>query len=145
MADIKVRRWRRTWTAQVAVAALAVGVLIGAAGPLRWERGQGGHDLCAVAVRPGGGQLRPGSQAPYRDHRRPPARAQRPARRLEAAGNNIYGQFAGGAAYLAKAVKDRQALYGDQQVTLFAGDNIGASPLANGLSSRSRSRSPATS
>ena len=52
---------------------------------------------------------------------------------LEAAGNNIYGQFAGGAAYLAKAVKDRQALYGDQQVTLFAGDNIGASPLANGL------------
>jgi 5'-nucleotidase len=52
---------------------------------------------------------------------------------LEAAGNNIYGQFAGGAAYLAKAVKDRQALYGDHQATLFAGDNIGASPLANGL------------
>jgi 5'-nucleotidase len=52
---------------------------------------------------------------------------------LEAAGNNIYGQFAGGAAYLAKAVKDRQALYGDHQATVFAGDNIGASPLANGL------------
>jgi 5'-nucleotidase len=46
---------------------------------------------------------------------------------------NIYGHFAGGAAYLAKYVKDRQALYGDSQATVFAGDNIGASPLANGL------------
>jgi 5'-nucleotidase len=52
---------------------------------------------------------------------------------LEAAGNNIYGRFAGGAAYLAKAIKDRQAQYGAKQVTIFAGDNIGASPLANGL------------
>jgi 5'-nucleotidase len=46
---------------------------------------------------------------------------------------NIYGHFAGGAAYLAKYVKDRQALYGPYQATVFAGDNIGASPLANGL------------
>jgi len=30
-------------------------------------------------------------------------------------------------------VKDRQAQYGDFQPTLFAGDNIGASQLANGL------------
>ena len=52
---------------------------------------------------------------------------------LEAGGNNLYGKFAGGAAYLAKAVKDRQALYGRRQATLLAGDNIGASPLANGL------------
>jgi 5'-nucleotidase len=52
---------------------------------------------------------------------------------LEAGGLNIYGRFAGGAAYLAKAVKDRQALYGDRQATILAGDNIGASPLANGL------------
>lgn len=52
---------------------------------------------------------------------------------LEAGGNNIYGRFAGGAAYLAKAVKERQRQYGDRQVTVFAGDNIGASPLANGL------------
>ena len=52
---------------------------------------------------------------------------------LEAAGNNIYGRFAGGAAYLAKAVKDKQAQYGAYQATVFAGDNIGASPLANGL------------
>jgi 5'-nucleotidase len=52
---------------------------------------------------------------------------------LEAASLNIYGHFAGGAAYLAKAVEDRQALYGDLQTTLFAGDNIGASPLASAL------------
>ncbi len=52
---------------------------------------------------------------------------------LEAAGLNVYGKFAGGAAYLAKAVKDRQALYGSGQATLFAGDNIGAAPLQNGL------------
>jgi 5'-nucleotidase len=52
---------------------------------------------------------------------------------LEAAGNNLYGKFAGGAAYLAKAVKDRQARYRGHQATIFAGDNIGASPLANGL------------
>jgi 5'-nucleotidase len=53
---------------------------------------------------------------------------------LEAASLNLYGQFAGGAAYLAKAIKDRQALYGrSHEATVFAGDNIGASPLANGL------------
>ncbi len=51
---------------------------------------------------------------------------------LEPAGLNIYGQFAGGAAFLAKAVKDRQAQY-PREVTLFAGDNIGAAPLANAL------------
>src|SRR4029453_5722524 len=52
---------------------------------------------------------------------------------LEPGGKNPSGQFAGGPAYLAKAIKDRQALYGGQQATVFAGDNIGASPLANGL------------
>jgi 5'-nucleotidase len=48
-------------------------------------------------------------------------------------GGTLYGKYAGGAPYLAKMVKDRQALYGDHQVTVHAGDNIGASPLANGL------------
>jgi len=53
---------------------------------------------------------------------------------LEPAGLNLYGQFAGGAAYLAKAIKDRQDAYGrDLEATIFAGDGIGASPLANGL------------
>jgi 5'-nucleotidase len=48
-------------------------------------------------------------------------------------GGTLYGRYAGGAPYLAKLVKDRQAQYGDHQVTVHAGDNIGASPLANGL------------
>jgi 5'-nucleotidase len=53
---------------------------------------------------------------------------------LEAgAGLNIYNQFAGGAAWLAQAVHDKQAQYGDKQISLIAGDNIGASPLVDGL------------
>jgi 5'-nucleotidase len=44
-----------------------------------------------------------------------------------------YGQFAGGAAFLAKKVTDLQAQYGAYQATIFAGDNIGASPLASAL------------
>jgi 5'-nucleotidase len=52
---------------------------------------------------------------------------------LDPASQTLYGQFAGGAAYLAKAVKDRQATYGRDQATISAGDNIGASQLANGL------------
>jgi 5'-nucleotidase len=53
---------------------------------------------------------------------------------LEAGGGlNIYGQFAGGAAWLAKAVHDKQAAYGNKQISVIAGDNIGASPLVDGL------------
>jgi 5'-nucleotidase len=52
---------------------------------------------------------------------------------LQPAALNIYAKFAGGSAFLAKAVKDKQAQYGDLQATVFAGDNIGASPLENGL------------
>jgi 5'-nucleotidase len=52
---------------------------------------------------------------------------------LEPASLNIYGHYAGGAAYLAKLVEDRQAMYGAHQTTIFAGDNIGASPLASAL------------
>jgi len=52
---------------------------------------------------------------------------------VEPAGLNIYGRFAGGAAYLAKAVHDRQARYRGRQASVVAGDNIGASPLADGL------------
>jgi 5'-nucleotidase len=52
---------------------------------------------------------------------------------LEPAGN-IYGKFAGGAPFLAKLVKERQAAYGKRgQATVLAGDNIGASPLATAL------------
>ena len=52
---------------------------------------------------------------------------------LDPASQTLYGQFAGGAAFLAKKVKDLQNQYGAEQATVFAGDNIGASPLANGL------------
>ncbi|MGH3381267.1 MAG: bifunctional metallophosphatase/5'-nucleotidase, partial [Actinoallomurus sp.] len=52
---------------------------------------------------------------------------------LEPAALTQYGQFAGGAAYLAKAVHDKQRQYGARQATLMAGDNVGASPLVNGL------------
>src|SRR5919197_2897536 len=52
---------------------------------------------------------------------------------LDPGGQTLYGQFAGGAAYLAKEVKARQAAYGAYQATILAGDNIGASPLASAL------------
>jgi 5'-nucleotidase len=52
---------------------------------------------------------------------------------LQAGTNNLYGHFAGGAAYLAKVVKDKQTQYGANEATVFAGDNIGAAPLENGL------------
>jgi 5'-nucleotidase len=52
---------------------------------------------------------------------------------LEPASQTIYGRFAGGAAYLAKLVNERQASYDRRVATVLAGDNIGASPLANGL------------
>src|SRR3569833_2259988 len=52
---------------------------------------------------------------------------------LEPAALTQYGQFAGGAAYLATAVHDQQRQYGARQAPLMAGDNIGARPLVNGL------------
>ncbi len=53
---------------------------------------------------------------------------------LDPGGQSLYGQFAGGAAYLAKVVKAKQAEYGlDNEATVLAGDNIGASPLASAL------------
>ena len=52
---------------------------------------------------------------------------------LEPASLNIYGHYAGGAAYLAKLVEAKQAQYGASQATVLAGDNIGAAPLANAL------------
>jgi 5'-nucleotidase len=134
MADTKVRRWRRTWTAQVAVAALAVGVVLTA--PLARSDG---NEAGAVTIS-GARSLSDRVVVDFAQDGKPRTTTDVHLLafndlhgNLEAAGNNIYGQFAGGAAYLAKAVKDRQVLYGDRQATVFAGDNIGASPLANGL------------
>jgi len=134
MADIKVRRWRRTWTAQVAVAALAVGVVLTA--PLARSDG---NEAGAVTIS-GARSLSDRVVVDFARDGKPRTTTDVHLLafndlhgNLEAAGNNIYGQFAGGAAYLAKLVKERQTLYGDRQATVFAGDNIGASPLANGL------------
>ena len=52
---------------------------------------------------------------------------------LDPASQTLYGQWAGGAAFLAKQVKARQATYGPYEATIIAGDNIGASPLASAL------------
>jgi 5'-nucleotidase len=127
------RTWRN-WTAQAAVAALALGVVLTAPlassdrTPADAVTISGARSLSDQVVVSYGGDARKTRTTDvhllaFNDLHG----------NLEAAGNNIYGQFAGGAAYLAKAVKDRQATYGDHQATLFAGDNIGASPLANGL------------
>jgi 5'-nucleotidase len=127
------RRSVRSWAVQAAVAALAVGVVVAA--PLA---GSGGEQAGAVTI----SGARSLTDQVVVSYAKPDKALTTDVHllafndlhgNLEAAGLNIYGQFAGGASYLAKAVKDRQAIYGDRQATVLAGDNIGASPLANGL------------
>jgi 5'-nucleotidase len=123
----------RVWAAPLALAAIAIGVVLAAplaspneatAGPIisgarslsdqinvSFAAVPPGHstvDVHLLAFNDLHGTLDPGSQT-------------------------LYGQFAGGAAYLAKAVKDKQGAYGANQATVLAGDNIGASPLASAL------------
>ncbi|HEV8649790.1 MAG TPA: bifunctional metallophosphatase/5'-nucleotidase [Actinomycetes bacterium] len=123
----------RSWAAQVMVAGVAVGVVLAAplAAPNRATAG-------AVSI----SGARSLSDQVLVSYSKPVKQRSTDVHllafndlhgNLEAGGLNLYGKFAGGAAYLAKAVKDRQARYGDLQATLLAGDNIGASPLANGL------------
>jgi 5'-nucleotidase len=109
----------RSWAGQLVVAAVAVGVVLAA--PLAAPR-QATSDGVVIS---GARSLSDRVQVGYAQ--------------VDAGSStdvhllNIYGRFAGGAAYLAKAVKDRQARYRNRQATILAGDNIGASPLANGL------------
>src|SRR6266567_117409 len=123
----------RSWAGQAMVAAVAVGVVVAA--PLA-ARNQAPPDGVTIS---GARSLSDQVSVSYRAADSQPTTDVHLLAfndlhgNLEAASLNIYGKFAGGAAYLAKAVKDRQARYGDQQATIFAGDNIGASPLANGL------------
>ena len=64
---------------------------------------------------------------------------------LEAAGKNIYGHFAGGAAYLAKAIKDRQAAVRRARRRPSSRETTSEpARLRTGSSSRSRSPSRAT-
>ena len=122
----------RSWAGHVVVAAVAVGVVLAA--PLA-ARNQAARDVTISGARSLSDQVMVSYSKPDQ-HRTTDLHLlafNDLHGNLEAAGLNIYRQFAGGAAYLAKAVKDRQARYGSQQATIFAGDNIGASPLANGL------------
>jgi 5'-nucleotidase len=127
------RTWLRSWAGHLLVAAVAVGVVVAA--PLAARDRTATDTVTISGARSLSDQVSVSFGAPDK---------QRTTDvhllafndlhgNLEAGGNNLYGKFAGGAAYLAKAIKDRQATYGKRQATILAGDNIGASPLANGL------------
>jgi 5'-nucleotidase len=123
----------RSWAGQLVVAAVAVGVVLAA--PLAAPRQAATDAVVISGARSLSDQVRVSWRTP--DQQRTTdvhlLAFNDLHGTLEAGGNNIYGTFAGGAAYLAKAVKDRQAQYGKRQATILAGANIGASPLANGL------------
>jgi 5'-nucleotidase len=127
------RTWFRSWVTHVALAALAVGVVIAA--PLASTRSAARDTVIISGARSISDRVAVTFAKPSKH---PTTNVHLLAfndlhGNLEAGGLNIYGKFAGGAAYLAKVVKDKQAFYGDLQATILAGDNIGASPLANGL------------
>jgi 5'-nucleotidase len=127
------RTWLRSWAGHLLVAAVAVGVVVAA--PLAARDRTATDTMTISGARSLSDQVsvsfsKPDMQRTTDVHL---LAFNDLHGNLEAGGNNLYGKFAGGAAYLAKAVKDRQATYGKQQATVFAGDNIGASPLANGL------------
>ena len=123
----------RSWAAHLLLTAVAVGVVVAA--PLAAPNRAARDDVIIAGARSLSDQVLVTYSKP---DTRPSTEVHLLAfndlhGNLEAGGLNIYGKFAGGAAYLAKAVKDRQAQYGTRQATVLAGDNIGASPLANGL------------
>jgi 5'-nucleotidase len=123
--------WFRNWRAQALIAALAVGVVLGA--PLATSKSTSTDNVIIAGAR----SLTDRVAVSYAD-----AASVRTTDvhilgfndlhgNLETGGTQ-YGKYAGGAAFLAKEIKRRQAMY-DREVTVMAGDNIGASPLANGL------------
>jgi 5'-nucleotidase len=127
------RKLRRGWVSQVSLALIAVAAVLAA--PLAAPQRAASEGVIIAGARSLSDQVlvsfskpAPGNKTDYHLLAFNDLHGN-----LEAASLNIYGHFAGGAAYLAKAVEDRQALYGDLQTTLFAGDNIGASPLASAL------------
>jgi 5'-nucleotidase len=127
------RKLRRGWVSQVSLALIAVAAVLAA--PLAAPQRAASEGVIIAGARSLSDQVlvsfskpAPGNKTDYHLLAFNDLHGN-----LEAASLNIYGHFAGGAAYLAKAVEDRQALYGDLQTTLFAGDNIGATPLASAL------------
>jgi 5'-nucleotidase len=126
------RKRVRNWAAQIALAGIAVAVVLAAplASPNKAEGGpiiSGARSLSDQIV------VKFAAQPPKSSTDVHLLAFNDLHGNLEPASLNIYGHFAGGAAYLAKAVKDRQAQYRNLQATVFAGDNIGAAPLQNGL------------
>jgi 5'-nucleotidase len=123
----------RVWAAPLALAAIAVGVVLAAplaspnkasAGPIiSGARSLSDQIAVNFAAMPAGHETSDVHILAFNDLHGT----------LDPGGQNLYGQFAGGAAYLAKVVKAKQADYGASQATVFAGDNIGASPLASAL------------
>jgi 5'-nucleotidase len=137
MGSVFTRSWLRAWAVPLVLATAALGVVLAA--PLASP-----NKASAKVVISGASSL--SDKVVVRFAPPPPPGAKPPKTTdihllafndlhgtLDPGAQNLYGQFAGGAAFLAKAVKDRQALYGDQEATIFAGDNIGASPLASAL------------
>jgi 5'-nucleotidase len=126
------RKWLRSWSAPVFVVVVAVAVVLAA--PLATP-----NKASANVVIAGARSLSDNVQVTFSnaaDHATTDVHIlafNDLHGTLDPGGQNLYGKFAGGAAFLAKAVKERQTLYGDNQATVLAGDNIGASPLANGL------------
>jgi 5'-nucleotidase len=126
------RKWLRSWSAPVCVVAVAVAVVLAA--PLASP-----NKASANVVIAGARSLSDNVQVTFSNAADHPTTDVHILAfndlhgALDPGGQNLYGKFAGGAAFLAKAVKDRQSLYGAKQATVLAGDNIGASPLANGL------------
>src|ERR671933_384697 len=127
-----MRKWVKSWAAPAALAAIALGVVLAA--PLASPNGASAGPIIS-----GARTLSDQVQVTYGQATKDGTTNVHLLAfndlhgNLEAASLNIYGKFAGGAACLAKAVKDRQAQYGPYQATFFAGDNIGAAPLQNGL------------
>jgi len=126
-------KWLRKWQAQLGLAALAIGVVLAA--PLASPNKAAADSVVISGARSLSDQVvvdfsngKRGVQTTdvhllaFNDQHGT----------LDPAGNNSYGRFAGGAAFLSKMLKDRQAAYANE-ITVFAGDNIGASPLQNGL------------
>jgi 5'-nucleotidase len=129
-----MRKSFRVWAAPLALAAIAVGVVLAAplASPNKASAGPiiSGAKTLSDQVAVSFADVSPGHETSdvhilaFNDLHGT----------LDPGGQNLYGQFAGGAAFLAKVVKAKQTDYGlDNEATVCAGDNIGASPLASAL------------
>ena len=138
------RTWFRSWVTHAALAALAVGVVIAA--PLASTKSNAKDTVIISGARSISDRVAVTFQNPSKH---PTTDVHLLAFNdlhgtLEPAGNNIYGKFAGGAAYLAKTVEDKQAQYGDLQATISQGTTSAPARWPTACSTKSRSSSRAT-